>query len=231
VNQNLFDSHDTDRLASMFVNPDLAYDAGNRLQDNGPNYKKDKPTDEQWARKRQAVTFQMMFLGAPMIYYGDEAGMWSPDDPSNRMPMWWKDHEPFDDPSYKFDEAHFAHYQRAIAIRNKFPALRTGFFRPVLIDDDRGVYAFVRELGEERVYVVLNRSDKPATVVVPIDAKSFINWMDPAHQVSAAQGNDLKARPTIEASVDAPAPITREGKATLDLKPYSTAVFTPAGNR
>jgi hypothetical protein len=43
VQQNLFDSHDTDRFASMFVNPDLAYDAANRIQDNGPNYKKDKP--------------------------------------------------------------------------------------------------------------------------------------------------------------------------------------------
>src|SRR5262249_49101916 len=78
VQQNLFDSHDTDRFAWMFVNPDLAYDAANRIQDNGPNYKPDKPTPQQWQRIRQAVACQMCFVGAPMIYYGDEAGMWAP---------------------------------------------------------------------------------------------------------------------------------------------------------
>jgi glycosidase len=227
VQQNLFDSHDTDRFASMFVNPDVEYDAANRLQDNGPNYRKDKPSETHWARNRQAVTFQMTFLGAPMIYYGDEAGMWSPDDPSNRMPMWWKDHEPFDDPNHKFDETHFAHYQRAIAIRNTLPALRTGFFRPVVIDDERGVYAFVRELGDERVYVVINRSDKPATVEVPIEAKSFVNWMDAAHQVTEAHRDDPTGRPQISPSADAPGPLTRGGKAVIDLKPYGTAVLTP----
>ena len=74
----------------MFVNPDLPFDGGNRLQDNGPNYRKDKPNDGQWTRMKQAVTWQMTFVGAPMIYYGSEAGMWSPDDPSNRQPMIWR---------------------------------------------------------------------------------------------------------------------------------------------
>ena len=40
---NLFDSHDTDRFASMFMNPDLSYDASDRIQDNGPNYSPAKP--------------------------------------------------------------------------------------------------------------------------------------------------------------------------------------------
>jgi cyclomaltodextrinase / maltogenic alpha-amylase / neopullulanase len=222
VNQNLFDSHDTDRLASMFVNPDLEYDAGNRLQDNGAAYKKDKPTGEQWARMRQAVTFQMCFLGAPMIYYGDEAGMWSPDDPSNRMPMWWKDHEPFENPQFKFDEQHFAHYQRVIAIRNKFPALRTGFFRPVLIDDQRGVYAFVRELGEERAYVVLNRSGKDATVEVPVEGPvGLIDWMNPQHAGLKEDGE----RPAIVPKDGAEQVKTSGGKALIDLKAYGTAVL------
>jgi glycosidase len=228
VNQNLFDSHDTDRLASMFVNPDLEYDAANRIQDNGPNYKKDRPTDEQWARMRQAVTFQMCFLGAPMIYYGDEAGMWSPDDPSNRMPMWWKDHEPFDNPQFKFNEEQFAHYQRAIAIRNKFPALRSGFFRPILIDDARGVYAFVRELSNEQVYVLLNRSNRPTVVEVPIEARDgnvFLqNWMDPDQAELTEAANAPDGRPSIVAKPGARVHELLPLK--LRMNPYETAVLT-----
>ncbi len=33
----------------------------------------------------------MTYVGAPMIYYGDEAGMWGGHDPDDRMPMVWED--------------------------------------------------------------------------------------------------------------------------------------------
>ncbi|WP_428940733.1 alpha-amylase family glycosyl hydrolase [Fontivita pretiosa] len=227
--QNLFDSHDTDRLASMFVNPDLPYDAANRIQDNGPKYKPDKPNPQQWARIRQAVTFQMCFLGAPMIYYGDEAGMWSPDDPSNRMPMWWEDLEPFENPEFQFSDEHFAHYQRVIAIRHALPALRLGFYRPIVIDDRQGVLGFTRQVGDDCVYVVLNRSDKPARVNVPVEAgHSFIDWMNPAHAELKlpADGND---RPTIAPKPGAtPLSTDPDGKTVVvELDPYDTAILTP----
>ena len=37
------------------------------------------------------VLLQMTYLGAPMVYYGDEAGMWGGDDPCDRWPMVWED--------------------------------------------------------------------------------------------------------------------------------------------
>ncbi len=124
VQQNLFDSHDTDRFASMFVNPDQGYDSANRIEDNNPNYNPAKPSPLQYKRMQQAVDFQMAFLGAPMIYYGDETGMWGPDDPSNRQPMVWRDLEPYDNPQVKFDPQIFATYRRAIAARRS--VARTG---------------------------------------------------------------------------------------------------------
>ena len=33
---------------------------------------------------KQSLVVQMTYVGAPMIYYGDEAGMWGPSDPSDR---------------------------------------------------------------------------------------------------------------------------------------------------
>ena len=45
VQMNLLDSHDTDRWASRFVNPDLAFNAKSRIEDNNPNYNVSKPGD------------------------------------------------------------------------------------------------------------------------------------------------------------------------------------------
>src|SRR5262249_19841818 len=98
VLQNLFDSHDTDRVASMLMNPDLEYDAANRLQDNGPHYNPSRPTPECYQKLKLMVMFQMTYLGAPMIWYGDEVGMFGADDPSCRKPMLWPDLMPHDDP-------------------------------------------------------------------------------------------------------------------------------------
>ena len=37
------------------------------------------------------LIFQMTYIGVPMIYYGDEAGMWGANDPDCRKPMLWAD--------------------------------------------------------------------------------------------------------------------------------------------
>ncbi len=230
VNQNLFDSHDTDRVASMFVNPDLPYDGANRIEDNGPNYNPAKPNDVQRARMLQEVAWQMTFVGAPMVYYGDEAGMWSPDDPSNRQPMIWKDLEPYDDPEVKFDQEKFDWYQRLIATRNHLPALQTGLFHPVKIDDAKSVFVYSRDLGDQHAYVIINRSGEPSAVTfTPSESASrFVNWLDPlavSISKSAADGTD---RPDA-AIADASRVLEPEHhKLTVHLRAWGSAVITAA---
>lgn len=240
VNQNLFDSHDTDRFASMFVNPDLPFDGANRIEDNGPNYSPAKPDAEQRQKMLQAVAWQMTFVGAPMIYYGDEAGMWSPDDPSNRQPMIWKDLEPYDDPEVTFDQGKFDWYQKLIAIRRKLPALQTGFFHPVLIDDDRGEYAFARDLGDQHVYIVLNHADHEQTVefkATDHDAK-FVDWLGdgvtlaaPTSQATTKpESGDETARPDVTVNPNA-APLTATGGLVdVQLQPWGVAILTQMPN-
>ncbi|MBI5762176.1 MAG: alpha amylase N-terminal ig-like domain-containing protein [Planctomycetes bacterium] len=167
VLQNLYCSHDTDRVASMFMNPDLEYDKANRQQDNGPNYVVARPTSECYHKLKAMVAFQMTFLGAPMIYYGDEVGMYGADDPSDRKPMWWEDLMPYDDPDERIEPGLFEYHQRLIAIRNTFPALQLGSFEPIIARDDHAVFAFCRSLGSERVVVVFNNSDKPHRLDLP----------------------------------------------------------------
>ena len=227
--QNLYDSHDTDRLASMFVNPDRPYDGANRLQDNsltfdGPPYDPRKPTDAEWTRFKQAVAFQMTFVGAPLVYYGSEAGMWSPDDPSNRMPMVWPDLEPYDDPHVKFNREIFEHYQRLIAIRHVLEPLRTGFFHAVKVDDERHIYAFARELDGKRVHVAINRSGREAPVELPVDGEQMlIDWADPRHAQLTTSDSELpKISPLPQAKGYRPA----NGVVKVHLAPYGTAILS-----
>ena len=231
VLQNLYDSHDTDRLASMFLNPDLEYDQGNRPQDNGPKYHTGRPTADCYKKVPLAATWQMMFLGAPMIYYGDEVGMYGADDPSDRKPMLWADLPANDDPDERIEPGLLDHYKRMIAIRNTYPALRLGSFEPVLTDDERGVFAFVRRLNDETVLVVMNNSDKERRVhmaspfpdggrIVRLDEPSMAEVVQPPK-------DDAKARPTIR-PLDVKPRSLRSDKGVLwgvGLKPRSAGVY------
>jgi glycosidase len=167
VMQNLLDSHDTDRVVSMSLNPDREYNNLNREQEV-QTYDASKPGEEHYRRVRLLALLQMTYVGAPMIWYGTEVGMWGSGDPNNRKPMLWKDLEPYGVPgenAVMADQLDF--YRRAIALRNAHPALRTGSFRTILTDDAQDVWVFLRELEGEQVLVALNAGDKAATVELP----------------------------------------------------------------
>ncbi|MEP0547788.1 MAG: glycoside hydrolase family 13 protein [Rhodothermales bacterium] len=188
--QNLVDSHDTDRVASMIVNadPDEAYAAPDRWDYDwtgrvsprgGYDYDVRRPSPDQREIQRLVALMQMTYVGPPMIYYGTEAGMWGADDPDDRKPMVWADLAYDDecaDPlgrkracdEVAFDADLFAFHKEAIALRNESDALRHGDFRVLLADDERAVFAFARTRPDEAVVVVLNRSDEAHSVRVPV---------------------------------------------------------------
>ncbi len=227
VQQNLFDSHDTDRFASMIVNPDRSYDGQNRLQDTGPNYNPRKPHDTEWQRLQQAVVFQMTYLGAPMIYYGTEAGMWSPDDPSDRMPMTWPDLMPYQDPEIEFRQPLFDHYQKLIAIRHTLPVLRRGLFRNVMTDDPAGVVVYERWLGEEHAYVVLNRSATSREIEFDVaeGVSSLIDFLDPENVALTHSSAAADARPGLSLTPPLTFHQPRGKTIKLQLPAYGSAVL------
>jgi hypothetical protein len=103
-----------------------------------------------------------------MIYYGDEAGMFGADDPIDRKPMLWKDLQSYDNPQDAVMDDIWSHYARVVAIRNTYPALRTGLYRALLTDDANDIVAFSRTLGKDVVAVVINNSAKDRIVDVPV---------------------------------------------------------------
>ena len=227
VSQNLFDSHDTDRVASMFANPDLAYDSADRIQDNGPHYTPIKPNALQRQRMLQDVAWQMSFVGAPMIYYGDEAGMWSADDPSDRQPMIWRDLGTYDDPQVTFDAQKFAEYQRLIAARRALPALQTGFYRPVVANDAAGTFGFWRDAGNDHALVLINRSPMPRDIKVAVPG-SASRWFDYADADSVTVADSGEGRPSAT-----PKPAGRRFTATngvlnVSVPPWGTRILAPA---
>lgn len=170
VLQNLLDSHDTDRIVSMVFNPDREYNAENRPQAGAKAYRTTKPPPWAYEQVRLLALLQMTYVGAPMIWYGDEVGMWGASDPSNRKPMLWRDLEPYAKPEENHvDEAQLAYYKDVIALRRACPPLNVGSFRTLLTDDVQQVWVFERGEGSERVLVALNAGEDDATVRLPVE--------------------------------------------------------------
>lgn len=183
--QNLVDSHDTQRVASAIVNrprnatnytaPDwFDYDQHDRVSPRGNRDYDVRPPDE-LGRKIWALVavFQATYIGAPMIYYGTEAGMWGADDPDDRKPMIWRDleHKPmrfdpfgnqFPEPiPVRFDEEIFQLYRTLLHLRQEHKVLRRGGFEELWAQEQ--TYAFRRFYeGEPDLIVVLNRDETKA---------------------------------------------------------------------
>ena len=193
VVMNLFDSHDTNRLASYIVNRGMGsyrkwgeYFRMSQVEHN-PKYKVNKPGKEDIRLQKLFVIFQMTYVGAPMIYYGDEVGMWGANDPDCRKPMVWDDitYEPEiynrDQSTRKPDTVEvnrdlLNHYKKLIKIRNQYAALRTGDFRTLLTDTTKDIYVFSRNLDNQHVIVALNNASSPAVISLSIDKQG--KWHD-----------------------------------------------------
>ncbi|MDB5349413.1 MAG: glycosidase [Planctomycetota bacterium] len=107
---------------------------------------------------RLATTFQMTYPGAPSVYYGDEIGLSGGHDPFNRAAF------PWDTAAWDMELLH--EFQRLIALRKAFPALRRGSYRSLLAEND--VHVHLRQLGSESVIVALNVADTTRRIDVPV---------------------------------------------------------------
>ncbi|MDX2199107.1 MAG: glycoside hydrolase family 13 protein [Phycisphaerae bacterium] len=176
VLQNLLDSHDTARIASIAKNPDRDYERGHRAQDH-PGYDHGKPGALEYARVRLCALLQMTYVGAPMVYYGDEVGMWGADDPSNRKPMLWPEMEPYENPRENFVMNDLrAYYKQIIALRKGHAALRTNNIETVLTHDPADVWAFRRWDEREQLLVVLNASEYSRDIAIPRQGHLKSDW-------------------------------------------------------
>ena len=108
-------------------------------------------------RLKLAVFFQMIFPGAPSVYYGDEVGVTGGDDPYNRATYPWADL------GGKPDEALLADFKKLIRMRHDHPVLRRGSIAAPLFVDDH-VVVLARRLGNTWAITATNNASTPQTV-------------------------------------------------------------------
>jgi len=155
--QNLLGSHDTERLLTLC--------------------KGDKEI------LKLAWLFQMTYVGAPMVYYGDEVGMMGGKDPGCRGTMIWE--------RDKQDTNLLDYMKSLITLRREHASLRHGTFETLVADAATGVYAFARRSGASACVVVLNTSESPRQVSVKMPEQDLgKEWM----QVWPDKNNDVNIK-------------------------------------
>ncbi len=122
---NLIDSHDVPRFLSE--------------------------ADGDLRRLKIAALYQLMHVGVPSIYYGDEKGFSGVSELEYRRPMMWENNE----------TAHDIHqyYKTLIAIRRTHIKAILGGYTTVLTDVAKELYCFTRGEGQEALWIAINNGE------------------------------------------------------------------------
>jgi alpha-glucosidase len=146
-----------------------------------------------------AALFQMTYVGLPTIYYGDEYGMRGGSDPDDRRTFDWS--------QVSSGNASVALFHQLIAIREAYPALRTGSYITLLTEDANKIYSFGRMDQENRIAVVLNQDSQSHTVTIPAYQLSMTNGSSVTDQLT---GNIYQVQ---------------NGQVTVTVQGYSGAIL------
>lgn len=103
---------------------------------------------EQNDKLKMAAALQLLLPGMPFIYYGDEYGMTGGDDPDCRRGMLWD--------VTKQNQEMYEWYHSLIRMRKMHSVITEGKVTECNCDDEKGIIALTRELGEERVTITFD---------------------------------------------------------------------------
>jgi glycosidase len=216
VMMNLLGSHDTERLASVIVNPDYWYDHSANPRDS-KDWDIRKPNQEEITKQKLIVALQFTQPGAPQIYAGDEAGMWGGDDPDCRKPMVWKEFNyetetthPFGKlhPSdeVKFDDDLFKWYQKMISIRKENIVLSLGNIIFYAIDEEKKILGYKREFKGDSIFIIVNNNSHEN--LITLGKNIFLNGSN--YYIDLISGKKVKLN---------------EDKYELKLNPYQMVIL------
>ncbi len=105
---------------------------------------------------REAVVLQMTWMGAPTIYYGDEAGVCGFTDPDNRRTYPWG-HE---------DQELIRFHQEIIKVHKDYECIRNGSF--LRMYSAHNILAYARFNRDETIVVAINNGENAAEIEMPV---------------------------------------------------------------
>ena len=105
---------------------------------------------------RQAALFQFTWIGAPTIYYGDEAGLCGFTDPDNRRTYPWGEE----------DQDLIEFHRVLIRIHSTCPELKYGSVREIY--SEHGLISYGRFTGHTASLIVINRNRYAVTREYPV---------------------------------------------------------------
>lgn len=116
-------------------------------------------------RFRLCVALQMVSLGMPVIYYGEEVARGGREWPLNRNDMPWGERDTLPGKGVARDESMRAYYRKLIGIRKAHPALQRGDFT-LLTQPQDATLAFSRldAASGDQVLVLVNREQRAQLV-------------------------------------------------------------------
>jgi len=140
-------------------------------------------------RMAMAFAFVLTQPGIPLIYYGDEVGLYGGPDPDNRRFM--PSLDSLTDPQSEL----LVRVQRIGRARRDYDALRRGRFVELWVDDDLFVYA--RQTTDGQVAIVAMNKGATRTQAVPIPpslgiaGQTFTDVLNPATPRSASVSTSM----------------------------------------
>lgn len=169
---NLAASHDSPRLLTSFFN--INKYKHNCKPSEDPQYRTQQPGEITYHQVKLFLLHQYTFVGAPHIWQGDEMGMTGADDPDNRKPLIWPDIEfdyetqsSYSKYSYRekpvFNRPLFDYIKSLIALRKSDKTWAYGAYKFESTSHSE-VLAYQRWHGNNRYYVLINKTNSPAEI-------------------------------------------------------------------
>ncbi|HOI29204.1 MAG TPA: alpha-amylase family glycosyl hydrolase [Melioribacteraceae bacterium] len=155
---NIMDSHDKNRFMA-FADGDLEATQWSAIEE-GWNNPPEVDNPDNYEKAKLYYAYMNAIPGLPVIYYGSEFGMTGASDPDNRRMMRFGEQLSIHESKMLND------VRRIINIRKNHSALRYGDFYTLASDEN--IYAFIRSDLNERVLVILNKSNKGQNIQLKI---------------------------------------------------------------
>ncbi|MDO5089889.1 MAG: alpha-amylase, partial [Leptotrichiaceae bacterium] len=194
--QIFVDSVDTDRIYSGVINPDRVFDRNNQSNQGYMNIRPDLYDANAINKFKKIVAVQMMLPATPVIYYGDEKGMWGADSPRNRKPMLWEDYMPYENETD--DISKYTNRLRSLPESVQINEVEKTVSYPVVINHDIEAYyknllkirKDYRELFKDGKFRVLEVYNDPKTKIrIDTEMSQYLN--EEKRKAKIYQGKDI----------------------------------------